>query len=104
MLLLEYYKFSPSYYGGWTDELQSNLLNIKPHARISTFLIGIVIGYLYMKHVNDMKTKLKTMEIVLNSDSVSFVKEGKADHFENFAFGWQTANQFGYSIILQDLL
>lgn len=79
-LVSQYYEFTPRYYGGWTNWMQSALIYWKPQARISSFLVGIVIGFLYRSHVNSRPSQL--IEISVNYQPEIEDCKSFADKFE----------------------
>ena len=45
-----FYGFSPTLTSGWSNNWQMRIIYFKPQARISPFLVGIVIGFIYLAH------------------------------------------------------
>ena len=76
------YEFSPINYGGRSLEFQVSLIYMKSQARISAFIIGIMIGFLYLKHLSNLKRSEK--DDINLIDNTSEVNHTFSDSFENF--------------------
>ena len=81
-ILSQYYGFTPRYYQGFTEPFQAALLTVKLMAWVCTFLVGIVIGFLYRTHVDDIDKP--SMNINL-SDEIEIKRNiSYSDKFERF--------------------
>ena len=81
-ILSTVYEFSPINYGGRSLEFQVSLIYMKSQARISAFIIGIMIGFLYLKHLSNLKRSEK--DDINLIDNTSEVNHTFSDSFENF--------------------
>jgi hypothetical protein len=82
-VMSSYYGFTPSFYGGWTDERQSALIWFKPQSWFGSYLIGAVMGFIYKEHVEKNKeNNNNSIELGLKSEENERKIQSYSDIFE----------------------
>lgn len=75
IVVSELYMFNPSFIHGLCNNFQSNMIYFKPFSRVTPFLIGGILGFVYLSKAP--KNKKKPV-------SQAYLHENYGERFENF--------------------